>query len=73
MPKDKYELYHSKLFPLMSICFSKLKNMIQQYRNVGCDNMSKKDLDSSMNAYQEKIKLKAYIKQLQWDMAIGLQ
>ncbi len=57
----------------MSICFSKLKNMIQQYRNVGCDNMSKKDLDSSMNAYQEKIKLKAYIKQLQWDMAIGLQ
>ena len=49
----------------MSICFSKLKNMIQQYRNVGCDNMSKKDLDSSMNAYQKKIKLKAYIKQLQ--------
>ena len=35
--------------------------------------MSEKDLDSSMNPYQEKIKPKGYIKQLQWDMAIGLQ
>ena len=35
--------------------------------------MSEKDLDSSMNPYQEKAKPKGYIKQLQWDMAIGLQ
>ena len=35
--------------------------------------MSEKDLDSSMNPYQEQQKLKGYIKQLQWDMAIGLQ
>lgn len=35
--------------------------------------MSEKDLDSSMNPYQEKQKSKGYIKQLQWDMAIGLQ
>lgn len=35
--------------------------------------MSEKDLDSSMNLYQEKAYPKGYIKQLQWDMAIGLQ
>ena len=35
--------------------------------------MSEKDLDSSMNHYQEEAKPKGYIKQLQWDMAIGLQ
>ena len=35
--------------------------------------MSEKDLDSSMNPYQEEQKPKGYIKQLQWDMAIGLQ
>ena len=35
--------------------------------------MSEKDLDSSMNPYQEETKPKCYIKQLQWDMAIGLQ
>ena len=35
--------------------------------------MSEKNLDSSMNPYQEKTKPKGYIKQLQWDMAIGLQ
>ena len=35
--------------------------------------MSKKDLDSSMNPYQEKAMSKGYVKQLQWDMAIGLQ
>ena len=35
--------------------------------------MSEKDLDSSMNPYQEIQKPACYIKQLQWDMAIGLQ
>ena len=35
--------------------------------------MIEKDLDSSMNPYQEEQKPKGYIKQLQWDMAIGLQ
>ena len=35
--------------------------------------MSENDLDSSMNPYQEEAKPKGYIKQLQWDMAIGLQ
>ena len=35
--------------------------------------MSEKDLDSSMNPYQEEAKPKGYIRQLQWDMAIGLQ
>ena len=35
--------------------------------------MNEKDLDSSRNFYQEKEKINGYIKQLQWDMAIGLQ
>lgn len=35
--------------------------------------MSEKELDSSINSYQEEIKPKVYMKQLQWDMAIGLQ
>ena len=35
--------------------------------------MSEKKLDSSNVKYTEEIKLKGYIKQLQWDMAIGLQ
>ena len=35
--------------------------------------MNEKELDSSKNLYQEKIYPKRYIKQLQWDMAIGLQ
>ncbi len=35
--------------------------------------MTEKDLDSSMNPYQEKSDKKGYIKQLKWDMAIGLQ
>ena len=35
--------------------------------------MKEKDLDSSTNPYQEEQKPKGYIKQLQWDMAIGLQ
>ena len=35
--------------------------------------MSEKDFDSSMNPYQEEQRSKDYIKQLQWDMAIGLQ
>ncbi len=35
--------------------------------------MSEKDLDSSINPYQEEVKPACYIKQLQWDMAIGLQ
>jgi len=38
--------------------------------NVRWSYMSEKDLDSSMNPYQEKQKPKGYIKQLQWDMAI---
>ena len=32
-----------------------------------------KDMDFSINPYQEEQKPKGYIKQLQWDMAIGLQ
>ena len=35
--------------------------------------MSEKDLDSSNVEYTEEVKTKSYIKQLQWDMAIGLQ
>lgn len=35
--------------------------------------MSKKELDSSVNEYEEQYKSTNYIKQLQWDMAIGLQ
>lgn len=35
--------------------------------------MSEKDLDSSVNEYEGKYKSNNYIKQLQWDMAIGLQ
>ena len=35
--------------------------------------MSEKELDSSMNNYIEHITPDSYIKQLRWDMAIGLQ
>lgn len=35
--------------------------------------MSEKELDSSNIEYTEEIKPEGYIKQLQWDMAIGLQ
>lgn len=35
--------------------------------------MSEKELDSSNIGYTEEIKSEGYIKQLQWDMAIGLQ
>ena len=35
--------------------------------------MSEKELDSSSIKYTEEIKPSGYIKQLQWDMAIGLQ
>lgn len=35
--------------------------------------MSEKALDSSVNEYEEQYKSSNYIKQLQWDMAIGLQ
>lgn len=35
--------------------------------------MSEKDLDSSNVEYTEEVKPECYIKQLQWDMAIGLQ
>jgi len=35
--------------------------------------MSEKELDSSKNDYIEELTPKNYIKQLQWDMAIGLQ
>ncbi len=35
--------------------------------------MNEKDLDSSVNEYEEKYKSNNYVKQLQWDMAIGLQ
>ena len=35
--------------------------------------MCEKELDSSVNEYKEKYKSSNYVKQLQWDMAIGLQ
>ena len=35
--------------------------------------MSEKELDSSNVEYTEETKLEGYVKQLQWDMAIGLQ
>ena len=35
--------------------------------------MSEKELDSSVNEYEEEYKSSNYVKQLQWDMAIGLQ
>ena len=35
--------------------------------------MSERELDSSVNEYKEEHKPNYYIKQLQWDMAIGLQ
>ena len=35
--------------------------------------MSEEELDSSVNEYEEEYKSSNYLKQLQWDMAIGLQ
>ncbi len=35
--------------------------------------MCEKELDSSVNEYKEEYKSSNYVKQLQWDMAIGLQ
>ena len=43
------------------------------YNNVGGNLMSEKEFDSSINEYEEVNKPNGYIKQLQWDMAIGLQ
>ena len=41
--------------------------------NRGCLLDSEKELDSSVNEYKEEYKSSNYVKQLQWDMAIGLQ
>lgn len=35
--------------------------------------MTEKDLDSSVNEYEEQYNSNNYVKQLKWDMAIGLQ
>ena len=35
--------------------------------------MSEKEFDSSVNEYEEENKNNNYTKQVQWDMAIGLQ
>ena len=35
--------------------------------------MYEKEFDSSVNEYEEQYKSNNYVKQLQWDMAIGLQ
>ena len=35
--------------------------------------MSEKELDSSNIEYTEETKPEGYVKQLEWDMAIGLQ
>lgn len=35
--------------------------------------MTEKDLDSSVNEYEEKCKSNNYVKQFKWDMAIRLQ
>ena len=35
--------------------------------------MNEKEFDSSVNEYEEEYKSSNYVKQLQWDMAIGLQ
>lgn len=35
--------------------------------------MDQKELDSSANEYEENYKSSNYVKQSQWDMAIGLQ
>ncbi len=35
--------------------------------------MDEKEFDSSVNEYEEKYKTNNCVKQLQWDMAIGLQ
>ena len=35
--------------------------------------MSEQDLDSSINEYQEEYRTSNYMKQIKWDMAIGLQ
>ena len=35
--------------------------------------MDEKEFDSSVNEYEEEYKSSNYVKQLQWDMAIGLQ
>ena len=35
--------------------------------------MSEEELDSSVNEYEEEYKSSSYVKQLEWDMAIGLQ
>lgn len=35
--------------------------------------MNEEDLDSSVNEYEEEYKTSSYVKQVEWDMAIGLQ
>ncbi len=43
------------------------------YNKEGDISMDEKEFDSSVNEYEEECKSSNYIKQLQWDMAIGLQ
>ena len=43
------------------------------YNKEGDISMDEKELDSSANEYEEQYKSSNYVKQLQWDMAIGLQ
>ena len=40
---------------------------------IGCARMSESELDSSINDYIETETSKNCVKQLEWDMAIGLQ
>ena len=35
--------------------------------------MNEREFDSSVNEYKEQYKSNNYVRQLQWDMAIGLQ
>lgn len=35
--------------------------------------MNERELDSSVNEYEEQYKSNNYVRQLQWGMAIGLQ
>ena len=35
--------------------------------------MNEREFDSSVNEYEEQYKSNNYVRQLQWDMAIGLQ
>ncbi len=70
--KGELRMYE-RLEEIFSELLVEINNNELCYNKVGGISMNEKELDSSFNEYEEEHKSSNYVKQLQWDMAIGLQ